>query len=627
MIRTENICLTFGDQTIFNNISFTFQNNQRIGLIGRNGSGKTTLLKLISGMISLENGLITKSNNQTIAYMPQQVVLRSDKTVFQEGYSTFKTMYTLEKRYQELEKTLEINSTCTKTIEEIAVISQELQEQNTLQARLKTKTVLKGLGFNDQQLTAKVETLSVGWKMRIVLAKLLLQDADFYLFDEPTNHLDIFAKDWFLSFLKEASFGFLLVCHERYLLDALCSHIFELENGNGTLYQGSYSDYEKQKKQNLEALKIAHNQQQREITRKQAIINKFRAKASKAKMAKSMERALSKIERIELPESTTKTIAFNLIPRKRSGRIVLSVKNVAHAFGTKEIFKNVSFDVEREQKIAIVAPNGVGKTTLFNLIAKIYPIKTGNLEFGYNVEYALFHQDQDAVLNKESTIFKEVCDYAPHKTIQEIRTFLGCFLFSKDTIDKKIKVLSGGEKNRVSLVKILLQDANLLLLDEPTNHLDIQSKTILLKALQEYQGTILFVSHDHDFINHLATHIIELTPQGTRLFPGNYTDYLHQKKHINTSETEIQQLSTPQSSNQTTAKAQYHLKKESKKLEQKITKLDQAISKEQKVFAQLHYGTPDYKKAVQQLQELESSYKKIMHLWETIQQKLLKNGP
>lgn len=618
MIRAENLCLTFGQQVIFDKISFTFQDNQRIGLVGRNGSGKTTLLKLIAQGPS--NKQIIIPNNQTLAYMPQHVVLQSDKSIFEEAYSTFKEIHHLEKRYQELEKFVENDPENLKALEEFAIVSQELQEHDIHQARLKTETILKGLGFKEEQLQVKVETLSVGWKMRIVLAKLLLQEADFYLFDEPTNHLDIFAKDWFLSFLQTAPFGFLLVCHERYFLDALCGQIYELEHGNGTLYHGNYSHYEEQKKQNLETLQVSYEQQQREIKRKQDTIDRFRAKSSKARMAKSMEKALAKVERIELPNQTAKSINFNLTPRERSGRIVLTVNNVDYSFGKKNIFKNVSFNVERGQKVAVVAPNGVGKTTLFNIIAKIYTIQNGDIEFGHNVNYALFHQDQDAVLNQDSTIFQEVCNSALHKTEQEIRTFLGCFLFTRDAIEKKIKVLSGGEKNRVSMVKVLLQDANLLLLDEPTNHLDMQSKDVLLAALQEYQGTIVFVSHDHDFINNLATHIIELTGAGTRLFHGNYKDYIQQKQQSitaqNTKSAQTDQKEQPAIS----TKERYLVEKEIKKLEQKIEKLEQEIKKQQEKFAKLTYDSADYKKAVEKLHELEKAHKETMHAWEALQQ-------
>jgi len=625
MIQAKNLQLSFATQDIFKNLSCTFSDTDRIGLVGRNGSGKTTLLKAFAKKIELDGGSIRIAGNKKLAYLPQHVVLESNETVFEEAYSTFHELYSLEQEYKQLEEKMSEDSEVSPEITEIyAYISEKLTLFDQHKYRQKTKDILSGLGFSDFQCNNPVSDLSVGWKMRLVLAKLLLEEADFYLFDEPTNHLDIFAKDWLLSFLKKAPFGFMLVCHERYFLNELCTNIFELENGNGKLYKGNFSDYEKQKERDRVELELQFKQQQREIKRKQDLIDRFRAKSSKAKMAKSIEKQLEKMERIELP-SELSTISFNLTPRIRSGRIILKVENVAHSFGEKKIFKNVSFQIERNQKVAIVAPNGVGKTTLFNLIVGKYPLHHGKISFGSQVEHAIFHQDHTTALNQNNTIYEEVLNINPQKSESEIRNFLGCFLFSKDMVQKKIKVLSGGEKNRVNMIKVLLHDANFLLLDEPTNHLDMETKDILLKALQNYSGTILFVSHDHEFINTLATHVIELTPAGTKTFHGNWHDYSLQKNEYERSTIDpidSKTSSKRKPANKISNKKNQEIKKECKKIERKIDKLEKEIARHQNKFSVLEYGTKEYFSAVEKLKELESMHEKEFILWENVQKKL-----
>lgn len=410
MIHIRNASLAFGPQTVFDEINLTINETDRIGLVGLNGSGKSTLLKAIGGNVQLDEGSITIAGSKTFAYLPQQVVLESDKTILDEALAGDAHLWQLLKEQRLLQAASADDHASGARLVEVTELLQELElHQRTVEA----KQTLKGLGFSDAQLTAAVGTLSVGWKMRLILAKLLLQKADFYLFDEPTNHLDIVAKDWFLSFLKDAPFGFLLVCHERYFLNQLCTEIIELEFGNGTRYRGNYSDYEAQKEHNLHELEQAAKLQQKEINRKKATIARFRAKANKARMAKSMEKALNKIELIELPPSAKK-INVNLpAPKLRAGKTVLTVKKISHAFCKKQIFDNASFTVHRTERVALIAPNGVGKTTLFNIITGHYPLQNGSIEFGYNVDNTIFHQDQDAWLNKNNTILDEVMAAAP----------------------------------------------------------------------------------------------------------------------------------------------------------------------------------------------------------------------
>jgi ATP-binding cassette subfamily F protein 3 len=401
MIHLSGINLSFGAQVVFNDLSCTIKNTDRIGLVGNNGSGKSTLLRIIARQQLPDSGSVNILAHTTIGYMPQEITLTSEKAVIDEAITG-----------------------CT------------VDEMDEPALRAEAKKILAGLGFKNEQFSQAVNTLSVGWRMRLLLCQLLLQKADFYLFDEPINHLDIVAQEWFLSFLKNAPFGFMLVCHDRYFLDQLCVSILELESGIGTRYRGNYSSYQEQKAARMATLHAQYENQQRDITRKQKTIDRFRAQASRARMVKKMERDLEKIERVVLP-NTIKTIHFSFPAAPPAGKVILDVHNVGYTFGAKTIFKNVSFTIQRGERIAVVAANGVGKSTLFNVIAGIYPLQSGTISRGHNVERAYFQQDQLAVLDPEKTVFETIVQHAPMVKVQEVRDILGCFLFSNELSSKK----------------------------------------------------------------------------------------------------------------------------------------------------------------------------------------------
>lgn len=623
MIRANNLSLSFGSQKIFDQVSFTMQESDRIGLVGRNGSGKSTLLAAFENPSILDGGTITIAGNKQLAFMPQQVVLESDRSILDETMQCFKDLQSLKASLAELEKKISVEPNET-ILERYSELQEKISEYHEEQLQAQAKKMLTDLGFLPTQFTDSVQTLSVGWKMRIVLAKLLLKNADFYLFDEPTNHLDLITKEWFLDFLKKASFGFLLVCHERYFLDELCDSIMELELGKATLFTGNYSSYVVQKEQAEQLRTSAYIQQQKEIKQKQETIERFRAKASKAKMAQSMIKALDKIERITLPPQP-KTVSFNFSLPMQSGKTVLLVKEVAQSFGSKKIFEHANFEINRGQKVAIIAPNGAGKTTLFNLICKKLPLQSGIIEFGYNVKYSIFAQEQAMALDGKASILENVMRACPDKKEQEIRTLLGSFLFTGSDVTKPVKVLSGGEKNRVGMAIVLLSNANLLLLDEPTNHLDIPSKEILLKALQQYQGTILFVSHDRDFVNQLATHIIELTSASSHLFEGNYDAYKDQKKLFQTPEIKAQQQHVlgERSNVEKNSKNVFELRKKITKTEVKIDRLEHEIKMVENSFAQLSFGTELFNQTQKKLVDLKKELQQQCELWETLNRELV----
>ncbi len=617
MIQVNSIKLSFGSRVLFDSISFDINENQKIGLIGANGSGKSTLLEVMVGLQPLDGGSISIGKNKKIAYLAQDVVLSSERTILAEVMTAFEQINKLKAELELLEHEITLGNEID--LEHYAHLHEQLADSEPDAMMAQAKKMLLGLGFKESDFGKPVAELSVGWRMRIVLAQLLLQKADFYLFDEPTNHLDIFAKDWFLDFLKSAPFGFMLVCHERYFLDAVCKQVFELERGKCTIYQGNYSKYLVQKERALEILESQYQLQQKEIKQKEETINRFKASASRAKQAQSMMKQLDKLERIELPPAP-RTINFSFPPIARSGSIVLKVENVAHAFEGKQLFNNVNFEIERGQKVALVASNGVGKSTLLNLINGKLPLQQGKITFGSGVTYTLFDQDQNKALDQNRSVLDNIEGHCPPGvTTAAIRSLLGAFLFSGEDVHKKVGVLSGGEKNRVGMVRVLLQRTNFLLLDEPTNHLDLDAKRILLEALRNYEGTILFVSHDRSFLNDLATRVIELTPTGIISFVGNYDEFLYYKQQIN-------QANAPEKSSVASKTVvekpqvnDYERAKKVKALERKIEQLEQKVAAQELVFAELSYGMSEYKQAEAVLHELKEQHAQAMREWESYQ--------
>jgi len=634
MIILNNISLDFGKQTVFDSISGTMTQDDRIGLVGRNGSGKSTLLKVIAGLQLLDGGSISVEKGATIGYLPQHVVLQSDKSIFDEALASFGPLVELLAEADRLEQQLQEKEVVgdEDVLERYAAVHQELIEQDVAQAEVETKKILTGLGFAPDRLTDLVSTLSVGWRMRVVLAKLLLKKADFYLFDEPTNHLDMVTKEWFLRFLHKAPFGFILVTHDRYFLDRLCNKIIELDRGKSTVYYGNYTLYEQQKEERLRETQAAASRQQKEFSKKMKTIDRFRASASKSKMAQSMLKRLEKVDRIEVG-SKQRTMAFTFPPISRSGRVVLSVENVAHSFGrgrlsgrlSEQIFKDVSFELERGEHVALIAPNGVGKTTLFNIITGLLPLQEGTVTYGHKVTTALFEQDQDKVLNFDNTILKEVEGSCASNDVRAlVRKFLGAFLFSGDDVKKKISVLSGGEKNRVAMVKVLLQQANFLLLDEPTNHLDIESKEILLSALQRYEGSILFVSHDRDFLDKLATRVLVLSAQGLSSYPGNYESYLYHMKEAENAQKEAISRQAKgkkkgKKSTRSNNKATQETRRRINKLEGSITRLEGVIERCTKELETLEYGDEQFTARYEQLTKAQKDLETAIASWESLQ--------
>jgi ATP-binding cassette subfamily F protein 3 len=634
MIRLENICLSFGNQIIFDHISWSINPSAKIGLIGRNGAGKSTMLNVIGGTQQLDTGAVHIPKSCVIAHMPQDMVLTSDRTILHEALTALPGITPYIDEYIALEPIIRQGRATDNDFERYTILTHELHDAAFDSKRAHTYKMLIDLGFKENSLENPVTSLSVGWKMRLVLAKLLVQQADFYLFDEPTNHLDLVAKDWFADFLRTAQFGFLLVSHDKYFLDTAVEEICDIDRGTLTCYTGNYDVY-LTRKQAMEGLREKqYKEQQKYIKKQTATIERFRAQANKARMAQSMIKNLEKITRIELT-TNSKTPRINMASTQPTGKIVIEVNNLGFAFDQHTIFSNASFQIKRGQKVALVAANGTGKSTLLNVIMGIYKQHTGTIRFGHNVTPAFFQQDQNKSLNPHNTIFEEVesvCQTSEQRCL--VRGILGAFLFSGEDIYKKIGILSGGEKNRIAMVKILLHNANFLVLDEPTNHLDITSKDILLEALQQFDGTILFVSHDRNFLNGIATHILELTPDHVHNYTGNYDAYLYHKQQLSqgtmpsepeTRRSEPQQTTT--STEKTCAgKSSRGDRKEIRRLESYIDKLETDLNQITAHLDTLKYGTAKYAETMTKISTLNDKLQEAIAHWEYLMTNLPEFG-
>lgn len=627
MILINGLSLRYGSQDIFDNVSFTLRSGMSLGLVGRNGAGKSTLLRILAGYEQPDSGSVSIEKGVRLAYLPQEVVLMSERSVFDEAFSVFDELGKDLKELHHLEELIERGELYEMDdIERYSALHDRLRNSNQHTAIQQTSVVLTGLGFDEQKRLQPVKELSTGWKMRLVLAKLLLQQADFYCFDEPTNHLDIVAKEWFLKFLKTEVKSYLLVTHDRYFLDNACNEILEVEGGKMTWFKGNYSKYVEQKDADRERLILASKLQQRDIERKEDLIARFKAKASKAAFARSLQRKIDDMDVIEIPP-VLPTVKFSFADIVQSGAHPLRIKDVAVQFGEKKLFDGATCEIQRGEKVALVASNGVGKTTLMNtLMSKLKPT-AGEITWGYNTSIAYFEQDQLLALNQNKTILEEITGSCAKASEQEMRRMLGQFLFTGEDVNKKIRVLSGGEQNRVAMVKVFLQKTNVLLLDEPTNHLDLFVKHVLLQALTQYTGTIIFVSHDQDFLTKLPTRILELTPHGLGDYHGNYDSYLWSKqkeaeaKAVADQKAEAaraaQKAAQPQSFNDDDLTGR-ELDKEISSLERKIKAFELELAEQAQVLEKTTYGTPAFTAATETLTRTQHELTAVNTRWEKL---------
>jgi ATP-binding cassette subfamily F protein 3 len=533
MIQLSGAGKRFGPKLLFEDLNWMITPQDRAGLVGANGSGKTTLLKVLAGLESLDYGKLSVTRGVSSGYLPQDGLSLSGRTVFAECMSVFASLQQMEVEMEELtHKMAELDpagAEYAQVADRFHQLDGEFRTRDGYAIEAQVGTVLSGLGFPHEEWNKRTEEFSGGWQMRIALAKLLLEKPNLLLLDEPTNHLDLEARNWLEQYLSNYPFAIVLISHDRYFLDVTVSKIVEIWNRGVHFYSGNYERYLRQKQERTEQLEAAYRNQRDRIEQLEAFINRFRYQATKAKQVQSRIKELEKIERIELP-AEEKTIHFSFPQPKPSGRIVAEFSNVSKSYGEKFVFGGVDFIIERGDRIALVGVNGAGKSTLIKLLAGIEPLTSGEYRLGHNAEVDYFAQDQYKELDPNARLLDDLQYQAPRSTNTELRSLLGCFLFSEDDVFKKIGVLSGGERNRYALARMLMQPSNFLLLDEPTNHLDMRAKDVLLESLEKYTGTVVFVSHDRYFIDKLATRVFEIGGGEVHVFPGNYEDYMWRKE-------------------------------------------------------------------------------------------------
>ncbi|GAB4212935.1 MAG: ABC-F family ATP-binding cassette domain-containing protein [Synechococcales cyanobacterium] len=537
MLRLEHISKIYPTGEILKDVTWEVKPSQRIGLVGVNGAGKSTQLKIIAGMIEPTSGEVIRPASLKIAMLNQEFEVDPERTVEQEFWTVFREANRIQGSLDRVHH--EMGTADPETLDRLLHDMDRLQRQFEaldgygLQSRI--DKILPEMGFSAADGQRLVGSFSGGWQMRMGLGKILLQEPDLLLLDEPTNHLDLETIEWLENYLKDLTIPMVIVSHDREFLDRLCTHIVETERGVSTTYLGNYSTYLAQKSEQKNAQLSAYERQQKELEKQQAFVDRFRASATRSTQAKSREKQLEKIERIEAPISDVRTLHFRFPPAPRSGREVVTIENLTHVYGERILFLGTDLLIERGDRIAFLGPNGAGKSTLLRLIMGMETPTEGRVAIGqHQVIPAYFEQNQAEALDLTKTVMNTIHDAVPDWKNEEVRTLLGRFLFSGDTVQKQVGSLSGGEKARLALAKMLLTPANLLILDEPTNHLDIPAKETLEEAIQNYDGTVLIVSHDRYFISQVANKIVEIRDGNLRVYLGDYHYYLsklEEEKH------------------------------------------------------------------------------------------------
>jgi ATP-binding cassette subfamily F protein 3 len=533
LIQLSQLSKSFGERVLLDQVTWQIDDRERVGLSGPNGAGKTTLLKMLAGLDEPDGGQVVKPAGLTIGYLPQDGLTYSGRTLHEEASLAFKPLLDMKAEIGAIEERLGDESVSHDEHEAMLSRYAELQDAfrrgEGYSIDLKVTTVLRGLGFSDSDMPKKTETFSGGWQMRIALARLLLGRPGLLLLDEPTNHLDLDARNWLEEYLSDYPHAVILVSHDRFFLDAVVTRITEIGMRTLTDYVGNYSAYIAERDARMERLRQMKKEQDDEIERMNAFINRFRYQATKASQVQSRIKMLDKIVPIEVP-AERKRVRFHFPDCRKSGRMVLELKHVRKAYGATRVFGDVSLHLERGDRIALIGPNGAGKSTLMRMLSGVETADAGTRTEGHNVVMQYFAQDEAAKLDPALTVYQTLAGDSPVHMVPHIRTILGGFLFSGDDIEKPVRVLSGGERTRLAVARMLLRPANTLLLDEPTNHLDLDSKDVLLEALEDFGGTLIFVSHDRYFVDKLATKVIDIGGGDAVIYPGSYEQFLWSKR-------------------------------------------------------------------------------------------------
>ena len=544
ILACQGICRSFGEKEILKDASFHIEEREKAALIGNNGAGKTTLLRIIMGEISSDSGNVVLAKDKQMGYLAQYQDIHGHRTIYEELLTTKQHIIDMEEKMRSIE--LEMKHVQGQELERLmntyTRLTHEFELENGYAYKSELTGILKGLGFTEEDFDKEIETLSGGQKTRVALGKLLISQPDILLLDEPTNHLDMESIAWLETYLLNYPGAVFIVSHDRYFLDKVVTKVVEIEAGQVTSFQGNYSAYAEKKAQLRDAQYKAYLNQQREIKHQEAVIVKLKSfnREKSIRRAESREKMLNKIQRIDKPVEIQTQMRLSLEPRFVSGNDVLTVEDLSKSFPGQTLFTHISFQIKRGERIALIGNNGTGKTTMLKILNNLLPADSGSFSLGSKVQIGYYDQEHH-VLHTEKTIFQEISDTCPSLTETEIRNMLAAFLFTGDDVFKEISALSGGERGRVSLAKLMLSEANFLILDEPTNHLDIASKEILEEALNSYTGTVLYVSHDRYFINQTATRILDLTNQAVVNYIGDYDYYLEKKEELTEKYAPVQQ--------------------------------------------------------------------------------------
>ena len=632
MLSAQNISVSFGGFNLFDNLNFRLGSGDRVALIGKNGAGKSTLLKLLSQEQHPSKGSFSIEKDCKIGYLPQDIEFENTVNLIEETYKAFNEILETEKRQEFINNQLDIRTDYESDeylnlIQELTELTTEYELLGGYKYKSKTERILLGLGFDRNDFNKPTKNFSGGWRMRIELAKLLLRNNDILLLDEPTNHLDIHSIIWLEQFLVKFRGAVLLVSHDRVFLDNITNRTIEIIQKKIFDFKKSYSEYIKLRRELIEQQKLAKKNQDKHIQNTEKLIDRFRAKASKASMAQSLIKKLNKIERIEIDQEDNKTMKLNFPLSKQPGKVILETKGVSKQYGDNLVFNQVDMLLERGSKIAFVGQNGQGKSTLAKII--VGEIKyQGQVSLGHNVEIGYFAQNQSEYLDGKLTILQTVEEAATENNRSSVRDILGAFLFKGDDVDKKVSVLSGGERNRLALCKLLLQPFNFLVMDEPTNHLDILSKDVLKKALKKFQGSLILVSHDRDFLDELCTKVIEFKNQRVKIHLGGVNSYLEENKVLSFNDIDKKSESI-KSSLKLNKKNDYINKKNKGSIERKIKKLENKIDKLEKLIKAIDIELEiNYEKTIKTENFFENyNYKKkqlkdFIDQWESEQNKL-----
>ncbi len=652
-VQFSKVSLAFGDRDILKDVSVNLATGSKVALTGANGAGKSTLIKIMAGLVEPDSGQRIVQKDTRIAYLPQSGLTHRGSTLLEEADKAFQFGYKIQEEIEQLGEQLKQNPSNTDfLLERHSSLLSKLEDSGWYRRQSQAESVLLGLGFSREDFSKRTEEFSGGWQMRIALAKALMQNPDILLLDEPTNYLDIEARNWLESFLKNFTGGFLLVSHDRYFLDVTINEVYELFGGDLKSYSGNFSKYEKIRAIELQTLMAEYEKQQAEIAHLEDFIRRFGYKATKAAQAQDRQKALDKIlqNKIEIPESLKK-IHFKFPPAPHSGNIVLRMTDIKKSYdGQFNVLDNLELLLEKGERLVVAGHNGAGKSTLLRIVAGVDQNFSGKIELGAGVTIGYFSQDNAETICGSQSVIDYIESIAPLELVPKVRDMLGAFLFRGDDVNKSLDVLSGGEKTRVALLQLLLHPVNLLVLDEPTNHLDMHSKDVLLNALKDFGGTVIFVSHDRGFIQDLATRVLELTPGHFRNFVGDYEYYMQRLSdelsgvvgeynagtlsssnlgirasnnvsNTNNSVVENSTVSTGALSWEEEKKLQAERRKKEKevnRLEEEISKVEQKISDLQNQLANPDvYSNGEKAKAVQnQISELEIQLEKLNVDWE-----------